>query len=133
MDPNAQTPAAESQPEFTQAQVDAATTTARAEGNAAGVKAEQERFAALAELDGGSKVSAELTAALAAGTSVADFALAQARGHKAKLGAAATAAKTDAVAGTDLPEGGATATPGKQAKVNRGQAYAESKAARAKA
>lgn len=128
MSTEATAPAAEEQPTFTQAQVDAA----RAEGVTSGAKAEQTRFAQLAELDSGSKISVELSEAITAGTSVADFALAQARAGKAKLGAAADALQAEAVSGDALPEGGVAATkPG--AKVNRGQAYADKKAAQAKA
>lgn len=134
MDPNAQSPVAEGQPVHTQAQLDAATTSARAEGNAAGVTAERERFTALAELDSGSKISAELSAAITAGTSVADFALGQARAKAAKTTAALDAAATDAVQPGDLPQGSARAgAPAQKPTANRGQAFVERQRAAATA
>ena len=124
-------PAAEQQPEFTQAQMDTAIASAKSEGQTAGETAERERFAALAELDGGSKVSAELSAAMADGTSVVDFALAQARAGKAKVGAALDAARSEAVATGDLPATDANAgKPGGKGPVNRGQAFVDARAAR---
>jgi signal peptide peptidase SppA len=119
-------PAAEQQPEFTQAQMDAAMATARAEGHADGLTAaataERERFTALAELDSGSKVSAELATAMAEGTSVADFALAQSRAAKAKVGAALNAAEAEAVPAAAMPAGGNPAASGAKPEANRGKA-----------
>lgn len=128
-------PAAEQQPEFTQAQMDAAASAAKAEGHAAGVTegaaAERERFAALAELDGASTVSPALASAMAEGTSVADFALGQARDHKAKLSGGLDAAKSEAVATGDLPASApAAAQPAAKPEANRGKAFLASRAAR---
>lgn len=123
-------PAAEQQPEFTQAQMDSAIAGARSESAAAAASTERERVSALAELDAGSKLSPELSAAIADGTSVADFALAQARGHKARLGAAAAAAEGEAVPLDQLPKGGAQANPAAKPEANRGKAYLAAKQAR---
>jgi len=126
-------PAAEQQPENLQASIEAARAEGHAAGLAAGAAAERERFEQLATLDGSSTISAALTEAITSGASVADFALAQARAKKDKLGAAAEALKTEAIAGGDLPEGSARAgAPGQQAPANRGQAYAARKAAASK-
>lgn len=134
MSTNENAPAAEQQPEFTQAQLDAASTSARAEGVAAGASAERERITALAEVDTGTTLSAAFGAALAAGTSAGDFAIAQVKGQRATATAALADAQSDALDPAKLPEGGAAAAaaPG-AAKPNRGAAYAEKKAARAKA
>lgn len=126
-------PAAEQQPENLQASIDAA----RAEGHAAGVTvgatAERERISALAELDSSSKVSAELNTAITAGTSVADFALGQARTRNGKLAAGAEALRSEAISDKQLPDGSPSASaPGQQPVANRGQAYAQAKAARTK-
>lgn len=127
-------PAAEQQPENLQASIDAARAEGHAAGVTAGATAERERFTALAELDSGSKISAELTEAISAGTSVADFALAQARAKKSKLDAAAAGARADAVQPGALPEGSAHAgNPAHKPTANRGQAYAERKRAAAAA
>lgn len=127
-------PAAEQQPENMQASIDAARTDGHAAGLAAGVTAERERFAALAELDSGSKISAELSAAITAGTSVADFALGQARAKAAKTSAALDAAAADAVQSGDLPQGSARAgAPAQKPTANRGQAFVERQRAAAAA
>lgn len=131
-------PAAEQQPENTQASIDAARAeghaAGRAEGLAAGATAERERFTALAELDSGSKISASLAEAMTAGTSVADFALAQARAKKGQIEAAANGAKADAVKPGDLPEGSAQAgSGGQKPTANRGQAFIERQRAAAQA
>lgn len=131
-------PAAEQQPETTQASIDAARAeghaAGRAEGLAAGATAERERFTALAELDSGSKISASLAEAMSAGTSVADFALAQARAKKGQIEAAAKGAKADAVKPGDLPEGSAQAgSGGQKPTANRGQAFIERQRAAAAA
>ena len=128
-------PAAEQQqPEFTQAQmttaVDQARAEGRAEGETAGASAERARFAALASLDGGSKISAELNEAITAGTSAGDFAIAQLNAGKAKVNAAAAAAKDEAVPGASLPETGAAADPAATPETNRGKAYAAKKQAK---
>ena len=121
MSTEANAPAANTQPEFSQADIDAA----RAEGHAAGVtegaNAERERMAALAELDEGSSVSEPLAAAIAEGTSPGDFAIALTKGAQAKRSAAAEAAKTEAVDPGKLPEGSAAANPAAP-KANRGEA-----------
>ncbi|MBS7669343.1 S49 family peptidase [Croceicoccus gelatinilyticus] len=129
MSTEATAPAADQQPETINAQVEAA----RAEGHAAGVTegqtAERERIVALAEIDGGSKMSAGLTEAISAGTSAGDYAIAQAKAAKARTGAALEAAGKEAVQSGDLPETGASANPTAQPESNRGQAYAARKAA----
>ncbi len=130
MDTNVTAPAAEQQPTITQAALDAAVTTARAEGVAQGETNERARFAALAELDEGSTVSASLSEAMTAGTSAGDFAIALAKANKAKLGTALANAEADAVETTELPQGGAAAVAavaqGKPA--NRGADFAAKKA-----
>ena len=134
MSTNNPAPAAEHQPETIEANLAAAraegTAAGHAEGLTAGAAAERTRFAALAELDAGSAISAGLAAAVAEGTSVADFALAQARDSKTKLAAAAAAAKTEAVPGAELPASGALASPGAPPEANRGAAFVESRKAR---
>lgn len=129
MSDNANAPAAESQPEITEAALADATAKAKAEGVTEGANAEQERITALAELDAGSTISEPLAAAIADGSTVADFALAQARAKKDTVAAAAAAAKSDAV--TTLPEGSASAAdPAKPAETNRGKAYTAKKQAK---
>lgn len=111
------------QPEFTQAQLDSAVATARAEGVTAGVTSERERITALAELDGGTTQSAAFGDAVAAGTTAGDFAIALAKGHKAKADAALAGLKADAVKPGQLPASdAATAAGGAAPPVNRGQA-----------
>lgn len=135
MSTNNTAPAAEQQPEFTQAQLDAAVASARAEGHAegltAGTTAERERFTALAELDGTSTVSAALTGAIETGASAGDFAIGLAKAAKAVGANALAAAETEAVPLTSLPQGGAAAVAAAAAgePVNRGAAYARKKAA----
>jgi signal peptide peptidase SppA len=127
-------PAAEQQPDNLQASIDAARAEGHAAGVTAGVTAERERFTQLATLDTGSKISAELSEAITAGTSVADFALAQAGARNQKLAAGADALRQEAVKPGELPERSARAgAPGQQPKANRGRAYVDAKAARAKA
>ncbi len=126
-------PAAENQPVFTQAQHDEAVAAARTEASTAATGAEQARILGLAEIDAGSTISAELTAAISSGESVGDFAIAQSRASKAKRDEAAQAAKSEAVQPGKIPEAGASAIPGNKADANRGRAYAEKKAAQAKA
>lgn len=123
------------QPEFTQAQLDAAVTTAKAEGHAEGLKAgaagERERFTALAELDATSTVSAVLTEAITTGASAGDFAIGLAKAAKAQGVTALAAAAHEAVQASALPGGGAAAVAAAAAAtpVNRGQAYMAKKAA----
>lgn len=127
-------PAAEQQPETTQASIDAARAEGHAAGVTAGAAAERERFTALAELDSSSKISASLSDAITAGTSVADFALAQARAKKGTIDAAAAGAKADAVKPGELPEGSARAgNPAQKPTANRGQAFMERQRAAAQA
>lgn len=135
MSTEATAPAADSKPEFTQESIDAARAEGHAAGLAAGASAERERFTQLATLDAGSKISAELTQAISAGTSVADFALAQATARNNRLGAGQNALRNEAVQGGDLPEGSASSgAPAQQGKVNRGQAFVDrQKASAAKA
>lgn len=139
MSTQATAPAAEQQPIFTQAQLDeavaTATATAAADATTASANAERARFSALAELDGGSKISAELAAAVADGTSAGDFAIAQAKAAKAKAGIALANARADALAQGELPEGGAAAATAmaEDAPVNRGDAYVNKRRAAAAA
>ena len=134
MSTNLTAPAAEQQPDFTQAEMAETVAAAKAQGNAEGLKAgaegERSRFTALAELDGGSKISAELSAAIEAGTSAGDFAIGLAKAARAQGANALADAKADALAPADLPQGGAAAAakPGNE-PVNRGKAFAEKKAA----
>ena len=128
-------PAAEQQPEFTQAQMDTAIAGAKAEGHTEGLKAgtdgERARFAALAELDGATSLSPALGAAIEAGTSAGDFAIGLAKAAKAQGTAALADAQADAIAAGDLPAGGAAvaAKVAEGAPANRGKAFAAKKAA----
>jgi len=129
MGTEANAPAAELQAVISQADLEAAVTTARAEAAAA----ERERISAIAELDGVA-FSETASASISEGTSAGDFAIALTRASKAKVDAAAAAAKNEAVSPTDLPEGSAAAAaPGDRQPQNRGAAYAAKKAAQAKA
>lgn len=131
----ANAPAADQQPESNEAAI----TAARAEGHAAGVtagaSAEQGRILALAELDRGTTLSESFTDAVKTGASAGDFAISQINASKAKAGAALANLQADAVSEAALPESGAPAAvaPGAKGKVNRGAAYAASKAAKVKA
>lgn len=124
--------------EFTQEQMDAAVATARTEAHAEGLKAgtdgERSRFTALAELDGGSKISAELSGAIDAGTSAGDFAIGLAKAAKAQGSQALADAQADAIGADALPAGGAAivADAAEGAVPNRGAAYAAKKQAKAK-
>lgn len=135
MSTEATAPAAEQQPIFTQAQLDQAvadaSASATAEAAAQAVAAERARFAALAELDGSSTISAQLATAMAEGTSAGDFAIAQTKAALAKPGDALNAARTDAASVDALPQGGATAVAAAAAgaPANRGAAYKANKAA----
>ncbi len=134
MSTEANAPAASDQPVYTQAQQDAAVASAQQSATTAAAAAERERVTQLAEIDGGSSLSAELSEAISAGTSVADFALAQSRAAKAKRDGALAAAKNEAVQANQMPEGGASATRTTgAAAVNRGKAYADRKKAGAAA
>ena len=135
MSTNLTAPTAEQQPEFTQAQMDTAIAGAKAEahteGLKAGVESERSRSTALAELDGASTVSPELSGAIAAGTSAGDFAIGLAKAAKAQGTTALANAKTDAVNAADLPAGGAAAVAAQLEgeTANRGKAFADKKAA----
>ena len=123
--------------EITQADLDAAVAAARTEATAtattAATTAERERVTALAELDSGTTLSAAFTEAVSAGTSAGDFAIGLARAAEGKTGAALDAAKAEAVPAGKLPATGAHADPARPGEANRGKAYADAKAARAKA
>lgn len=100
-------------------------------GSTAGAAAERERITALAELDGQSTVSEGLAAAIEAGTSAGDYAIALQKEAKAAGPDALARAKADAANAGDLP-----AMSGHQpgnGEANRGKAYAEKKKAQAKA
>ena len=131
----ANAPAANTQPEFTQTDLDTATAsasaTARAEGVAAAETSERARFAQLAELDSNSKISASLTTAVAEGTSAGDFAIGLARASKQVGVNALAGAQADADALTELPAGGAAAVAAaaQRGVPNRGAAFKEKKAA----
>ncbi|WP_181883551.1 S49 family peptidase [Sphingorhabdus pulchriflava] len=139
MSTEATAPAAEQQPIFTQAQLDqavaSASASATADANLAMANSERARFAALAELDGGSKISAEMATAMAEGTSAGDFAIAQAKAAKAKAGGALSNARADAVDSNDLPESGASAVAASvdQQPTNRGAAFVDKRKAAAAA
>lgn len=128
MSTEATAPAEDQQPETITAQIEAARAEGHAAGHAeglqAGATAERERVVALAEVDGGSTLSASLTEAIGAGTSAGDYAIAQAKAARARVGAGLAAAKSEAVQSDDLPETDATANPGAKAEPNRGKAYA---------
>lgn len=131
MDPTANAPATQDQPVYTQSQQDQAVATATEAATSTATEAERSRITGLAEIDASSTLSAELSEAIAAGTSIADFALAQSRAAKAKLNSAAEAAKSEAVPAGKIPEGGASAAVGSEAEANRGAAYAAKKAGKA--
>lgn len=115
-------PAAD-QPGIDEAAIASARAEGRSEGIQAGTTAERERITALAEIDGESSLSADVTEAIAAGTTAGDFALAQARKAKATTTAALAAAKGDAVQPGDMPDASAAAAKGGPAdKANRGEA-----------
>lgn len=125
-------PAAETQPEVTEAALQAARAEGHADGLKAGAEAERQRISAVLEVDGGTSLSQAATAAINAGTTAGEFAIDLARANKAKVGAAAAAGKAEAV--QDLPEPSASAAdPSAPKSPNRGKAYAESKAASVKA
>ncbi len=134
MSTEATAPAAD-QPEFTKVQLDAAASTARAEGHAEGLKAgtegERSRISALAELDASSTVSPALTAAIASGETAGDFAIGLAKAAKAQGANALAAAAAEAVPAAAIPAGsGALAAVAEGAEVNRGAAYAAKKTAK---
>lgn len=132
MSTNANAPAAENQPGITQEAHDLAISEARADATAQAEQAERQRVADLAAIDAKSTVSPELAAAIADGTSAGDFAVAQAKASKAALSTAHAAAKSEAVSGASLPEGGPSPTgAAAAAPANRGQAYVAKKQAAA--
>ncbi|MBM3928310.1 MAG: S49 family peptidase, partial [Sphingomonadales bacterium] len=96
---------------------EAALVTARAD--------ERQRISALIDLDAESTVSEDLSAAIDAGTTAGDFAIALHKSQSAKASAALANAQADAVTAKQLPVGGkGAATPGQ--KVNRGEAMVAS-------
>lgn len=107
-------------------------TNATAAGNTAGVTAERARITELASLDAASALSEGVTAAIEAGTSAGDFAIAQQKAALAAGPDALAKAKADAASASQLPAADGGAAPG-GAKANRGQAYADAKKARASA
>lgn len=128
----AEAPAATPQPENNEAAIASARAEGHAQGVTAGATAERERITALAELDRGTTLSAGLTEAISAGTSAGDFAIGLARAAAAAPAAALSNLQSDAIKVDALPEAGANAAnPGGAAKVNRGKAFVESKAAKA--
>ena len=135
MSTNLTAPAAEQQPEFTQAQLDAAAVTAKAEGHAegltAGATAERARFTALAELDATSTISAALSGAIETGASAGDFAIGLAKAAKTQGANALADAQADAIGAGELPAGGAAAAAAAALgePANRGAAFAAKKAA----
>ena len=135
MSTNLTAPAAEQQPEFTQAQMDTAIAGAKAEGHGegltAGATAERSRLTALAELDGATSLSADFTAAIEAGSSAGDFAIGLAKAAKAQGTTALAAARADAIGAGELPTGGAAAAAAAALgePANRGAAFAAKKAA----
>ena len=131
MDPNANAPAAESQPDT------AALEAARAEGHTAGVTAgattERERILAIVDVDAKSSLSDGARSAIEAGTSAGDHAIALAKASKSAGPAALSAARADAADPDALPATDASAAAGRteQKPVNRGEAYQAKKAAAA--
>lgn len=130
-------PAAEQQPEFTQAQLDAAVVTGRTEASASATTeataSERSRISALAELDAASTISPALVAAIEAGTSAGDFAQGLIKTAKTAGATALAAAQSDAMGASALPDGGAAAVAaaaeagGRPDAVNRGATYAAKK------
>lgn len=109
---------ADDTPVHTQAQMDAAVATAKADATTA----ERERISALAGLDSDSTISASLTKAISEGTSAGDYAIGLAQAAKAATATALEAAKTDAIKPDALPSGGAARGTGTGEKGNRGEA-----------
>jgi ClpP class serine protease len=102
--------------------------TAVTAASANAVTAERSRIAGLQAIAGdGNKV--ELEKAIAEGTEPGAFAVALRKGEEAKAAAALAGAQDDAAKPDILPAKAADTTPG--AKVNRGQAYADAKKAKA--
>ena len=98
-------------------------------GATAGATAERERITALADRDGQSTVSEGLAAAIAAGTSAGDYAIALTKAAKSAGPEALAAAKADAAKPDQLPAASGQQPGGGES--NRGKAYAERKAAAA--
>jgi capsid assembly protease len=121
MDRDNLAPAADNQPGFTQAQLDAAAETARGEA----VTAERARIGQLAELDAQSTISPALTAAIAEGASVADFALQQARSTREQQASALAGARADAVQADQAPAKRTDTAASSTAPANRGAAAVE--------
>ena len=125
MDNNTPAPAAEQQqPEPTATAIADARAEGHAEGVTAGAEAERKRITSLAKISA-TAFSPALSEAIEGGTEPGDFAVAQADAKAAKVGAAAEAAKKDAVSVDDLPEGSSQAADPAQPKANRGQAAVE--------
>jgi capsid assembly protease len=114
MDPSNLAPAAENQPDVTAEAPQAAI--------AAAITAERARIGELLELDGESRVSAELKSAITSGTSAGAFAIAQMKSTAQQQRTALESARADAAKPDQLPEARADAT-GSQQKVNRGLAF----------
>lgn len=126
----ASAPAADQQPDLNEAVIAAARAEGHAEGVKAGATAENARIMSLAELDQGTTLSAGFTEAVTSGGSAGDFAIGLAKAAAAKPAAALANLEADAVSGDDLPDASAAAAnPGAKGKTNRGQGYAERKAA----
>lgn len=109
---------------------EAAIAAASSEAASAATETERSRVSALLEIDAAGSISPALSAAIADGSTAGDFAIALAKSGKAKLAAAGSAAKDEAIAANKLPEGSASAAdPAKPAESNRGKSYASKKAA----
>lgn len=125
-------PAAEVQPE-TKAMIDAARTEGHAAGVTAGATNERERILAIVDIDAKSSLSDAARGSIESGTSAGDHAIALAKANKAAGPSALANARADAADPASLPAASAETAAGQpgQKPVNRGQAYAERKAAKA--
>jgi len=112
-------PAADNQPVHTQAALEAAVATATSSATAAAQTAERERVTALVELDAESNVSEPLAAAISAGTSAGDFAIARQKASREQQAGALDGARADAARGTELPS---QRRPDSETPPNRGEA-----------
>lgn len=131
MDPKATAPAAEVQPDT--AAIDAARSEGNAAGLTAGATAERERILGIVDVDAKSVLSDGAKAAIEAGTSVGAHATEIAKAAKNAGPAALNAARTDAIGAGEIAPADAKAAAGgaERQTVNRGQAYAERKHAKA--
>jgi ClpP class serine protease len=121
--------AEQQQPETSAIAIATATASARAEGVEVGAAAERTRIVSLAKI-AGAAFSPALTEAIESGATAGDFAVAQADAKASVQSSAAAAAKGEAVAGSELPEGSSqAANPAAAPEANRGRSFAAKRSA----